>query len=74
MVEKSQRYLKIFGGFGLLGLGVPMLFLPGPGAPAILLGLALLAAEYVWARRLLDNVKRQTTRLRSVVRSRHPAA
>lgn len=74
MVEKGQRYLKIFGGFGLLGVGVPMLFLPGPGAPAILMGLAILAAEYVWARRLLDNVKRHTVRLRTAVKSRRPTA
>ena len=67
IMEKSQRYLKIVSGFTLLGVGVPLFMLPvpGPGVPAIMMGLALLAAEYVWARRLLDTVKRQGARIRS---------
>lgn len=66
-MEKSQRILKIIGGFTLLIIGLPLLFLPGPGALSILVGLALLAAEYVWARRLLETVKRQGERLRHAI-------
>ena len=33
--------------------GIGMLALPGPGWAVIFLGLAILASEYVWARRLL---------------------
>jgi len=33
----------------------------------ILLGLGLLAAEFVWAKRLMDRIKRQGERVRSVV-------
>ena len=64
---KGQRILRIIGGYTLIVIGVPLLVLPGPGAPAILLGLALLGAEYVWARRLLDRVKKQGARLRSAI-------
>ncbi len=37
--------------------GVVMLVVPGPGWAAIFLGLAILASEYVWARRLLRFTK-----------------
>ena len=36
-----------------------MLVTPGPGIAAILLGLGLLAAEFVWARRLMDRIKHE---------------
>lgn len=44
------------GGTVLLA-GVAMLVLPGPGIVAILAGLAILATEFVWARRVLDRSK-----------------
>jgi len=36
-----------------------MLVTPGPGIAAILLGLGLLAAEFVWARRLMGRIKHE---------------
>ncbi|WP_250444628.1 PGPGW domain-containing protein [Actinotalea sp. C106] len=36
--------------------GVAMLVLPGPGIATILLGLAVLGAEFPWARRLLVRI------------------
>jgi Putative transmembrane protein (PGPGW) len=52
-------------GFTLLLLGVIMLVTPGPGAVAIGFGLALLAAEFVWARRLLNRLKEQGDKLKA---------
>ncbi len=60
MVEAARqagRMIKVVVGFTLLGIGVLLLVLPGPGWATIFLGLALLAAEYAWARRLLDRLK-----------------
>jgi tellurite resistance protein TerC len=69
-IEQVRRFSKILGGFTLLGLGAVMLFTPGPGWLVIFLGLTLLAAEFVWARRLMDRMKVQGTRLKeSVLRS-----
>jgi Putative transmembrane protein (PGPGW) len=48
-------------------LGIVMIFTPGPGTPVILLGLGLLAAEFVWARRLVERVKRETARLKDIL-------
>jgi len=70
-IDQVRRFLKILVGFTLLGLGAVMLVTPGPGGVVIFLGLTLLAAEFVWARRLMDRMKEQGTRLKdSVLRSR----
>jgi len=47
----------------LLLAGGVMLVTPGPGLLVIFLGLGLLAAEFVWARRLMDRLKREGGRL-----------
>ena len=44
-------------GVVLLVAGILMLVLPGPGLLVILIGLALLATEFAWARRVLDRLK-----------------
>ena len=41
-------------GFTVLGAGVAMLALPGPGVVVIIVGLAILATEFAWAERALD--------------------
>ena len=70
-IDQVRRFFKILGGFTLLGVGVVMLVTPGPGWLVIFLGLTLLAAEFVWARRLMDRMRRQGARLKdSVLRSR----
>jgi uncharacterized protein (TIGR02611 family) len=70
-IGQVRRFFKVLGGFTLLGLGAVMLFTPGPGWLVIFLGLTLLAAEFVWARRLMDRMKQQGTRLKdSVLRVR----
>jgi uncharacterized protein (TIGR02611 family) len=51
-------------GFALLGAGIVMLALPGPGWLTIIAGLAMLAGEFQWARRLLDHVKNAADRMR----------
>ena len=66
-VQQVRRVFLIIAGFTLLLAGVVMLVTPGPGMLAIFLGLGLLAAEFVWARRLMNRVKRDGERLRDAV-------
>ena len=66
-LQQAKRLIKVVVGFTVLLAGVVMLITPGPGWVAIALGLAILAAEYVWARRLLDHIKKQGGRLRDAV-------
>jgi uncharacterized protein (TIGR02611 family) len=64
-LQQAKRLVKIVFGFTLLVLGVIMLVTPGPGAVAIGFGLALLAAEFVWAQRLLNRLKAEGNRLKA---------
>jgi len=66
-VEQVRRIFLILAGFTLLLLGLVLIFTPGPGTPVILMGLGLLAAEFVWARRLMDRIKREGARLKDVL-------
>ncbi len=62
-MQRTKRLLKIAFGFTLLAIGAAMLVLPGPGWLTIGLGLAVLAAEFIWARRLLNRLKKQAIKL-----------
>ena len=48
--------VAVLGGVLVLA-GLAMLVLPGPGVVVILAGLAVLATEFVWARRILERTK-----------------
>jgi uncharacterized protein (TIGR02611 family) len=61
--EQVRRVFLIIAGFTLLLAGGVMLVTPGPGLLVIFLGLGLLAAEFVWARRLMDRLKQEGGRL-----------
>ena len=44
-------------GTTILLFGLLLIFLPGPGALVILVGLAVLGTEFVWARRLVRRAR-----------------
>jgi uncharacterized protein (TIGR02611 family) len=66
-IEQVRRVFRVVAGFTLLAAGVIMIVTPGPGWLVMLLGLSLLAAEFIWARRLMDRIKREGERVRGVV-------
>jgi len=66
-LQQARRFFKILVGFTLLLIGVLMIVTPGPGILTIVLALGVLAAEFVWARRLLDGLKEQGVRIRQTV-------
>jgi len=55
-------------------VGIVLIPLPGPGWLIVFGGLAILATEYVWARRLLNYSRRRVGQARDVVLRRKPAA
>lgn len=71
-LAQAKRIIKVVAGGTLLLLGVAMLVLPGPGILAIGFGLALLSAEFVWARRLLDRMKQGAGQVKDRFRKRQP--
>jgi thiol:disulfide interchange protein len=72
-LQQAKRILKILFGFTLLALGIFPILTSGPGWLTILLALGVLAAEFVWARRLLDRLKQEGTRLREALVAPPPA-
>ncbi|MFH1107696.1 MAG: PGPGW domain-containing protein [Planctomycetota bacterium] len=60
MVFKTARrvVIAVIGGTVAL-IGVAMIVLPGPAVVVIPLGLAILATEFAWAKRLLKRLKQQ---------------
>ncbi|HXX16721.1 MAG TPA: PGPGW domain-containing protein [Candidatus Eremiobacteraceae bacterium] len=66
-IDQARRFFKILGGFTLLLLGAIMVFTPGPGWLVIFLGLTVLAAEFVWAQRLMDRMRQEGNRLKDSV-------
>jgi uncharacterized protein (TIGR02611 family) len=52
----KKLFITLMGGTVVL-IGVAMIVLPGPGLLVIAGGLAILATEFIWARRALRNAK-----------------
>jgi uncharacterized protein (TIGR02611 family) len=64
--RSAKRLAVLVLGFVVLGAGIAMLALPGPGLLVIILGLAILATEFAWAERALDTT---TTKVASAASS-----
>lgn len=65
--DKAYYWLKravVFCcGMTVLLIGIAMLVLPGPAILVIPMGLAVLATEFVWAKKLLQHFKRETNKI-----------
>ncbi len=61
---QAKRLIVILFGFTILAGGVVMIVLPGPAVVVIPLGLAILATEFIWARKLLAAVKGRFERMK----------
>lgn len=57
-LRQVWRLIVLVVGTTVLAVGVAMIVLPGPAVVVIPAGLAILATEFVWARRLLERVRR----------------
>jgi len=59
-------------GMTLLIAGAAMLVLPGPGIAVMLLGLVVLSAEFLWAKRVLAWARERFSDLKDQAQSRMP--
>jgi len=57
LLTQARKIVIGVVGVTVLVIGVAMLVLPGPGWVVIFIGLALLATEFVWAKRLLAKAR-----------------
>lgn len=60
-LQQAKRIVKVVIGFTILLIGLAMTVLPGPAIVVIPAGLAILATEFLWAKRLLDRIKQGAT-------------
>jgi len=51
-----RTLIGVLGGTIVL-IGLLLIFLPGPGALVVLLGLAVLGTEFVWARQVIRRAR-----------------
>lgn len=58
-LKKARKVVVFLVGGTLLLLGIAMIVLPGPAVVVIPLALAILGTEFVWARWLLQKVKKR---------------
>jgi uncharacterized protein (TIGR02611 family) len=63
-LSQAKRLAIIVIGFTILAAGVAMIVLPGPAVVVIPIGLAILATEFIWARKMLITVKERIERFK----------
>ncbi|GAB4535991.1 MAG: hypothetical protein Fur0020_03700 [Thermodesulfovibrionia bacterium] len=66
-LRQLKRLIIFIAGFTILLIGVALLVLPGPGIVTIVLGLAILGTEFVWARRIYMRLKDGSNNIRDLV-------
>jgi uncharacterized protein (TIGR02611 family) len=75
-VASTYRWIKriaiTVAGFTVLLVGVAMIILPGPAFIVIPAGLAILAIEFAWAKRLLVEAKARGSGLLRGARKQQP--
>jgi uncharacterized protein (TIGR02611 family) len=69
-LKQARRLVVAVVGLTVLLIGLVMIVLPGPAVLVIPIGLAILATEFVWARRLLSRMRTEAERLKSWRRGR----
>ena len=64
ILYKQIRRLAIFLiGISIVLIGCILIFTPGPAVVVIPIGLAVLATEFIWAKKLLKKFKETTSNL-----------
>jgi uncharacterized protein (TIGR02611 family) len=70
-LRAAKRLVVLVMGLTVVAAGVVMLVTPGPGWLVIFAGLALLAGQFVWARRLLNRLKQEGAKIENSVLGRN---
>jgi Putative transmembrane protein (PGPGW) len=61
VLKQVRRWIIFTLGMTVLSIGLVMIFTPGPAFVVIPLGLAILATEFLWARKILKTLKERLT-------------
>ncbi len=57
-LKKIKKIIVAVIGFTVLAFGILLIVFPGPAFIVIPIGLSILATEFVWAKKLLEKVKK----------------
>jgi len=57
-LKRIKRIIVAVIGFTVLAFGILLIVFPGPAFIVIPVGLSILATEFVWAKKLLEKVKK----------------
>jgi tellurite resistance protein TerC len=68
----ARRIAVALVGGTVLAIGIALIVLPGPALVVIPVGLAILGAEFAWARRWLRKVRERSTELIEMFRGGPP--
>jgi uncharacterized protein (TIGR02611 family) len=65
LIHHTKRALRIASGTVLLVVGLIFMIpgIPGPGFPLVIVGLGILAVDFVWAHRLKTHLKDQADKV-----------
>jgi tellurite resistance protein TerC len=64
-IQQAKRLIKVVIGFTVVAFGFVMLVTPGPGIAAIVVGLAILGTEFVWAKRLMKRFEKEAVNVKN---------
>ena len=67
-LKSIKKIIVAVIGFTILIIGVFMIVLPGPAFIVIPLGLAILATEFVWAKKWLNKVKEKISEQKKILK------
>lgn len=72
LIHHTKRVLRITGGAVLLVAGLLFMIpgVPGPGFVLVILGLSILAVDFVWAHRLKTHLKDQAANVVAKIRGK----
>lgn len=68
LIRTSWKLIVFVVGATFALVGLALLVLPGPGIPVLILGLAILASEFAWARFLLQEARKHAAKAGMKVR------
>ncbi len=63
MPKQVRKFFILLIGLTVLFIGTLMIFLPGPAFIVIPAGLAILASEFLWAKKILEKMKGKTKQI-----------
>lgn len=70
-LKQIKRIVVAVIGFTILAIGILLIVFPGPAFIVIPIGLSILATEFVWAKKLLEKVKKRIQKTKdSILKSK----